>query len=393
MTDRFAHPALVIVDMQNDFVRVGAPLEVPESRPTIPVHQRLLAACRERGVPIVYTKFIAGPQRTPTWQFSPQCEPPVCCCWKGFKRFYKDVGKELDCSDIIDELYPERGDPIVDKFWYGAFHNTNLDDLLRARPPRRVSAGHRHRHPDLRGRDGARELQTRLPDYSDLRRDLDLRAGSAGRGAQELRAQVRLGVDGGRGDRRDFASLDPILGPHREADGVTGLRLGCGRLRHPACVGSEQHRRRPPAALLLDVEERGVEREHRAGERVTELLSAPVAHAGHEQHALPRSGDLRRGQRLPVPLEHERLRVERPHREPAKAVKDAPSGVRGPWAPLRGVVRRRVQDRDGAGLPCLRRPQPLARPRPPDRHRTGLDVEVLPLEPGDLAGPGAGLGP
>jgi nicotinamidase-related amidase len=133
MTDRFAHPALVIVDMQNDFVRVGAPLEVPESRPTIPVHQRLLAACRERGVPIVYTKFIAGPQRTPTWQFSPQCEPPVCCCWKGFKRFYKDVGKELDCSDIIDELYPERGDPIVDKFWYGAFHNTNLDDLLRAR--------------------------------------------------------------------------------------------------------------------------------------------------------------------------------------------------------------------------------------------------------------------
>jgi nicotinamidase-related amidase len=33
----------------------------------------------------------------------------------------------------VDELAPEPGDPIVEKFGYGAFHNTNLDDLLRAR--------------------------------------------------------------------------------------------------------------------------------------------------------------------------------------------------------------------------------------------------------------------
>ena len=124
--DRLAHPALVIVDMQNDFVRVGAPLEVPESRPTIPVHQRLLAACRERGIPVICTKFVAGPERTLVWEWSPVLAPPVCCCWKGFLRHYEDVGKELDCSDIIDEIYPEPGDPIVDKFGYGAFHNTSL---------------------------------------------------------------------------------------------------------------------------------------------------------------------------------------------------------------------------------------------------------------------------
>ena len=50
--DRFAHPALLVVDMQNDFVRVGAPLEVPEARPTIPVHQALLRTCRQRGIPV-----------------------------------------------------------------------------------------------------------------------------------------------------------------------------------------------------------------------------------------------------------------------------------------------------------------------------------------------------
>ena len=36
--------ALVIVDMQNDFVRVGAPLEVPDARKTIGAHQQLLEA-------------------------------------------------------------------------------------------------------------------------------------------------------------------------------------------------------------------------------------------------------------------------------------------------------------------------------------------------------------
>ncbi|HKW92191.1 MAG TPA: hypothetical protein VJX92_09845 [Methylomirabilota bacterium] len=40
--ERLAHPALVVVDMQNDFVRVGAPLEVPEARMTIPAHLALL---------------------------------------------------------------------------------------------------------------------------------------------------------------------------------------------------------------------------------------------------------------------------------------------------------------------------------------------------------------
>jgi nicotinamidase-related amidase len=106
---------------------------VPESRPTIPAHQALLAVCRERRIPVIYTKFVAGPERTLVWEWSPVCAPPVCCCWKGFLRHYRDVDKELDCSDIIDELYPEPGDPIVDKFGYGAFHNTNLDDVLKAR--------------------------------------------------------------------------------------------------------------------------------------------------------------------------------------------------------------------------------------------------------------------
>jgi nicotinamidase-related amidase len=130
--DRFACPALIIVDMQNDFVRVGAPLEVPDARATIPVHYMLIAACRAAGAPVIYTRFIAGPQRTLVWEWSPQHAPPICCCWPGFQRFYPDVGRERDCAAIIDELAPAPGDPIVDKYGYGAFHHTNLNDVLKA---------------------------------------------------------------------------------------------------------------------------------------------------------------------------------------------------------------------------------------------------------------------
>jgi nicotinamidase-related amidase len=41
--------ALIVVDMQNDFVRVGAPLEVPDARETIDVHLELLGWFRAQG--------------------------------------------------------------------------------------------------------------------------------------------------------------------------------------------------------------------------------------------------------------------------------------------------------------------------------------------------------
>jgi nicotinamidase-related amidase len=130
--DRWAAPALLIVDMQNDFVRAGAPMEVPDARATIPQHQELLAFCRETGIPIIYTKFVAGPQRTLMWEWSPQLEPPIWACQRGYRRFYADVGKQLDCTDIIDEVYPDPNDYIVEKYGYGAFSNTNLEDILRS---------------------------------------------------------------------------------------------------------------------------------------------------------------------------------------------------------------------------------------------------------------------
>ena len=124
--------ALIVVDMQNDFVRVGAPLEVPDARETIDVHLELLDWFRAHRRPVVFTRFVAGPSRTLMWNWSPQIAPPVCCCWPGFQRGYSDIEGERDCVAVIDELAPLPSEQQLDKYGYNGFHRTRLTDLLVA---------------------------------------------------------------------------------------------------------------------------------------------------------------------------------------------------------------------------------------------------------------------
>lgn len=124
--------ALVIVDMQNDFVREGAPQEVPDARSIIPTLKRLIDRYRAAGRPVIYTRFIAGPQRTLMWTWSPECGEELRSCWLGHLRKYADRDEELEGPAVIDELAPQPGDRVIDKYGYGAFHNTNLLDTVGA---------------------------------------------------------------------------------------------------------------------------------------------------------------------------------------------------------------------------------------------------------------------
>ena len=60
--DPLSKPALLVVDMQNDFVRAGAPLEVPDARETVAQHRRLLEVFRAGEAPVVFLRYVAGPQ-------------------------------------------------------------------------------------------------------------------------------------------------------------------------------------------------------------------------------------------------------------------------------------------------------------------------------------------
>ncbi|MBW8637351.1 cysteine hydrolase [Hoeflea sp. WL0058] len=128
----FVRPALLIVDMQNDFVREGAPLEVPDARKTVASIARLAERFRRIGAPVVYTRFLARKEDNLLWLWSPQCHAEIRCCWRGTRREYADTDQALECTDVIDELRPQKDEPIIDKYGYGSFHGTNLDELLRS---------------------------------------------------------------------------------------------------------------------------------------------------------------------------------------------------------------------------------------------------------------------
>lgn len=123
--------ALIIVDMQNDFVRAGAPLEVPTAITTVSAQRNLIQTFRKQKLPVIFTKFLSHPHYYLLWEWSPQCKPPTKCCWKGHQRFYKDINATRECTDVIDELSPSPNDIIIEKFGYGAFHETSLHKTLQ----------------------------------------------------------------------------------------------------------------------------------------------------------------------------------------------------------------------------------------------------------------------
>ena len=124
--------ALLVVDMQNDFVRAGAPQEVPDARATIPTIRALVDRFHALGRTVVFTRFLAGPQQTLMWTWSPELAPPHRSCWPGVMRGYADIEGAREGPAVIDELAPGPGDLVVDKYGYGAFHRTRLHDLLLA---------------------------------------------------------------------------------------------------------------------------------------------------------------------------------------------------------------------------------------------------------------------
>jgi nicotinamidase-related amidase len=125
--------ALLVVDLQNDFVRAGAPQEVASSRATLGTVAALRQAARQAGMPVIFTRYTAGPEVTHLAWFSPECGPPQCSCWPGVSRQYADRPDTLAGHDVVDELTPFPDELIIDKYGYGAFHNTVLEDALRAR--------------------------------------------------------------------------------------------------------------------------------------------------------------------------------------------------------------------------------------------------------------------
>ncbi len=105
--------ALLIVDMQNDFVKKGGRLVVSNAEGTVSPIKRLLDRARENKVKVFFTQ---------DWHDPEDYE---------FEIWGKHAEKDTWGAEIIEELKPLENEHRIKKLRYDAFFGTPLDHLLR----------------------------------------------------------------------------------------------------------------------------------------------------------------------------------------------------------------------------------------------------------------------
>lgn len=112
--------ALVVVDMQNDFVRKEGKLYVPKAEETINPIKNLIKKARESSTLVIYTQ---------DWHMKDDPE---------FKIWGEHALAGTWGAEIIYELQPEKDDFVVKKYRYDAFFESPLDYILRVKNVKNV---------------------------------------------------------------------------------------------------------------------------------------------------------------------------------------------------------------------------------------------------------------
>lgn len=107
--------ALIVVDMLNDFVRKGAPLEVPAAREIVSALRRRIAKARRDGELVVY---VCDSHRKNDPEFARMGWPPHAV-------------EGTPGAAVYPALSPVPGDVVVEKRSYSGFHRTALESVLR----------------------------------------------------------------------------------------------------------------------------------------------------------------------------------------------------------------------------------------------------------------------
>lgn len=108
-----AKKALLIMDMLNDFIKRGAPLEVPKARGIIRNIRRELEKARRAGIPVIYCCDRHEPRD------------------REFEVWPPHAVRGTQGAEIIEELRPIKGEPVVAKKTYSAFYRTSLEKTLK----------------------------------------------------------------------------------------------------------------------------------------------------------------------------------------------------------------------------------------------------------------------
>ena len=108
--------ALLIIDMLNDFVLPGAPLEVPQCRSIMPALAARITAARAAGIPVIY---VCDAHAADDPEFSRMNWPPHAV-------------RGTEGARVVAELAPQETDPVVEKSSYSGFLHTGLEGVLQS---------------------------------------------------------------------------------------------------------------------------------------------------------------------------------------------------------------------------------------------------------------------
>lgn len=109
--------ALLFIDMQNE----EGTSDVIGMDQILENAKQTLAKCRQKNIPIFYTRHINRADGIGLANREPVDE-------KGEPLYYHDRTSAIEVADIIK---PEKGDFIIDKYRYSGFYESNLDLMLR----------------------------------------------------------------------------------------------------------------------------------------------------------------------------------------------------------------------------------------------------------------------
>jgi ureidoacrylate peracid hydrolase len=117
-----ARTAMIVVDMQNDFVASGAAMETPAARAMVPKLAEALTLCRGAGIRVIYTAHVHRRDGSDMGLFD-DMHPPIA-----------NRAALVDGTpgvDIYPELAPQPGEHVIKKHRYSGFFGTDLDIILR----------------------------------------------------------------------------------------------------------------------------------------------------------------------------------------------------------------------------------------------------------------------
>lgn len=136
------HAALLVIDMQRDFIEPGGFGEslgndVTPLQKIIPVVAHLLAGFRDRGSPVIHTRECHRPDLS-------DCPPAKRFRGSGSLRIgdHGPMGRILVAgepgAEIVPALAPRPDEIVIDKPGKGSFHATGLHDILQERGIRQL---------------------------------------------------------------------------------------------------------------------------------------------------------------------------------------------------------------------------------------------------------------